>query len=297
MNPEMIKNRPITQKKKSGKNKVLSKRSSVSTPAAEIARIIEQRNAYSEDAHLQDGLDPKAFIAPGESFHVANWDDLANLARLVILDQEKLIKRISEIEKENEHLRSLLLTDDLTGLYNKRFFTIQLEVEMARTRRTGQPCTLMMMDLDNFKILNDGLGHDTGDRFLIQIGEIIKGSLRPTDFACRFGGDEFTFIMTASSMNDSIGVAKRIQIAMAKLTAKLPDDIGKQLSSSFGLATYENLAPLTADFFFKQADVELYNAKKRGKNQISCGRGIRTDLTAVSVEEKAALSRPIFETN
>ena len=286
----------MTHERKADKSKVLPKHASASTPAAEIASLIKQQKTDSEKTRPQEDPNPEAFITRGKNIHEASRNDLEKFTELVIRDRELLIKRIAEIEKENEHLKSLLLTDDLTGLYNKRFFTIQLEVEMARTRRTGQPCTLMMMDLDNFKILNDGLGHDAGDRFLIRMGKIIRGSLRPTDFACRFGGDEFGLIMTASSMNDSIGVATRIQIAMAKLTVRLPHDIGKQLSSSFGLATYENLASITADVFFKQADVELYNAKKRGKNQISCGRGIRAELTAVSVEEKAALSRPIFET-
>lgn len=207
--------------------------------------------------------------------------------------QDELHKRIEEIERENNYLKSLLLTDELTGLYNKRFFYVQLEVETARTRRTGQPCTLMMMDVDNFKLINDTFGHDAGDRFLVQLSGGIRKNIRPTDFACRFGGDEFSIIMPASNLRDSVSIAKRIQRSATELASTLHANIAEHLSSSFGLATYEPHSPLSVDNFFKQADLELYEAKKAGKNQISCGRVKGTEMAAVSAEEKAALSKNI----
>lgn len=215
------------------------------------------------------------------------------MKRPVSKSEDKLRKQIEALEKENNHLKSLLLTDELTGLYNKRFFYIQLEVETSRARRTGQPCTLMMMDVDNFKLVNDTLGHDAGDQFLIQIGDIIKNDLRVTDFACRFGGDEFSAIMPASGINDSFTIAKRIQSSVAKLASTLHSDIKEHLSASFGLATYEAHAPISVADFFRQSDLELYHAKKMGKNQISCDRARGIVTTALSAEEKAALARNI----
>ena len=202
---------------------------------------------------------------------------------------DELLRRIEEIERENSHLKSLLLTDELTGLYNKRFFYVQLEVETARTRRTGQPCTLMMLDIDDFKAINDTLGHDAGDRLLVQLGGIIWQNLRPTDFACRFGGDEIAVIMPSSNLTDSVGVAKRIRTTLFQPGALLPAGKGQRLSASFGLATYEPYSSLSVDEFFKEADLELYGAKKAGKNQICCGGVLRIEKSAVSEAEKAAL--------
>ena len=108
--------------------------------------------------------------------------------------------------------------------------------------------------------------------FLCRLRDIIKNDLRLTDFACRFGGDEFSAIMPASSINDSFSIAKRIQSSMAKLASTLHSEIKEHLSASFGLAAYEAHAPISVADFFRQADLELYHAKKMGKNQISCDR-------------------------
>lgn len=257
-----------------------------------ITSILAQNEAYCAWLRSRRTTNPEVFIALTEDIQPSDRDELRKFTRLVINDKDSLIKRIAEIGKENEHLKSLLLIDDLTGLYNKRFFCTQLEVEMARTRRTGQSFTLMMMDLDNFKVLNDTLGHDAGDRFLVQMGDMIRMNLRPTDFACRFGGDEYALIMPASELDDSISVAKRIKVSMAKLMATLPNPVKKKVSCSFGLATYEYQFPLNAEVLFKQADMELYKAKNEGKNRISYSQRRRMAMSAVSSEEKEALSQP-----
>jgi len=204
-----------------------------------------------------------------------------------------LLKRIEEIERENTRLKSLLLTDELTGLYNRRFFSAQLEVEMSRTRRTGQSCTLIMMDVDHFKSVNDTLGHDAGDRLLTQLGGIMGQNLRPIDFACRFGGDEFAIIMPAADLDDGIGIAKRIQTSMEPLLSQLQRHIAQPISASFGIAAYEPSSSMSVDELFKRADSELYKAKNAGKNQISWSSAHRTEKVAVSVAEKAALSQLI----
>lgn len=204
---------------------------------------------------------------------------------------DELIRRLEEIERENNHLRSLLLTDEVTGLYNRRFFYAQMEVETARTRRTGQPSTLLMMDLDDFKLINDTLGHDAGDRLLVHLGGVIWQNLRPTDFACRLGGDEFAIIMPASNLEDSLSVAKRIKTAMAKPDFMLQTALGKGLSASFGLAVYEPFSPMSVDDFFKRADMEMYEAKKAGKGQISCSSIRMPEKGAVSEAERFALSQ------
>jgi diguanylate cyclase (GGDEF)-like protein len=203
--------------------------------------------------------------------------------------REDLVRRIEELARENVHLKSLLLTDELTGLYNKRFFFLQLEVETARTRRTGQPCVLLMMDLDDFKSLNDTFGHAAGDMVLSHMGSVLWRNIRPTDFACRFGGDEFAVIMPSSQIAEGIRVAKRIQNSLAHPESRAYPEIGRRLSGSMGLAIYHPGSDLSVDDFFRQADLKLYEAKKAGKNGICCDQPRTVERSAVNETEREAL--------
>jgi diguanylate cyclase (GGDEF)-like protein len=211
------------------------------------------------------GSQTEAFVILAQGLSAKDREFLFGTADVVVDPAEDLVGRLAALERENRQLKSLSLSDDLTGLYNKRFFSIQLEIEMARAQRTGQSCCLLMIDFDNFKEINDRLGHDEGDRFLIQMGGLIREKLRPTDFVCRYGGDEFAVIMPATSLLDGIGIAKRLQEFTAHFTWKM----ALRVSASFGIAAFEPSNPLNAEEFFKQADNELYKAKKAGKNRIS----------------------------
>jgi len=178
--------------------------------------------------------------------------------------QDNLLARLSKLEKENRHLKSLSITDELTGLYNKRFFNNQLNVEIARTQRTGEPFCLVFIDLDNFKMVNDTLGHDRGDEFLVGICRNISGSVRPTDFACRFGGDEFAVILPATTLRDSITIARRWHrlILQAASATQLP------VSSSIGIDEFDASSKLSAEDFLHRVDQYLYEAKRTGKGKI-----------------------------
>jgi two-component system cell cycle response regulator len=234
------------------------------------------------------GSRTEAFVILAEGLSAKDREVLAGAADLVIDPAEDLLGRIAGLERENRQLKSLSLSDDLTGLYNKRFFTIQLEIEMARAQRTGQPCCLMMIDFDDFKEINDRLGHDEGDRFLIQMGGLIREKLRPTDFVCRYGGDEFAVIMPATYLLDGINIAKRLQEFTAHFTWKM----ALRVSASIGLAVFEPSGTLSAEEFFKQADSELYRAKKAGKNCISHSAqasSLARQREAVARDEREAL--------
>lgn len=234
------------------------------------------------------GSPTEAFVILADGLSSKDREFLASTADLVVDPGEDLIGLIAKLKRENRQLKSLSLSDDLTGLYNKRFFSIQLEIEMARSRRTGLPCSLMIIDFDNFKEINDRLGHDEGDRFLIQMGGLIREKLRPTDFVCRYGGDEFAGIMPATSLLDAIGIAKRLREFTAHFTWKM----AVQVSASFGLAAFEPSNPMDAEEFFKRADSELYRAKKAGKNRISHPAQASTQARqreSVAHEEREAL--------
>ncbi|MEO0249224.1 MAG: GGDEF domain-containing protein, partial [candidate division WOR-3 bacterium] len=170
-----------------------------------------------------------------------------------------------------------------------RFFSMQLEIEIARTRRTGQPSSLMMIDLDNFKLLNDTLGHIQGNRFLMRASTTLREQLRPTDIVCRYGGDEFAVIMPATDLFDAVRIANRLQQALALIPLKraLP------ISASIGVAEYSASSRGGSDEFVHQADMALYKAKKNGKNQVFYeGKPEKNvELDAVSPEERLSLGR------
>jgi diguanylate cyclase (GGDEF)-like protein len=198
---------------------------------------------------------------------------------------DDLLQCLIQLEKENRHLKSLSITDELTGLYNKRFFNRQLTVEIVRTRRTGEPFCLIFIDLDNFKIVNDTLGHDQGDEFLVKTCRQINENIRPTDFACRFGGDEFAIILPATSLRDGIKIAERWH----KLFLQVATEMHLPVSSSIGVDQFNASSKLSAQEFLHQVDQLLYKAKETGKGKIVRPDTEMPDSEAVTWAEKEIL--------
>jgi predicted signal transduction protein with EAL and GGDEF domain len=121
----------------------------------QILDVLKKDNVISAWLDSDENRDPELFVLLADKLPQSERDALTDVAHVVISKKDNLAARISTLERENQHLRSLSLTDGLTGLYNYRFFAKQLKIEMARTKRTGQPCSLIMIDLDDFKLLND----------------------------------------------------------------------------------------------------------------------------------------------
>jgi diguanylate cyclase (GGDEF)-like protein len=207
----------------------------------------------------------------GEIFVIPAYDippeDLNKLIKkgMLIKPKDDLVNRLLKLEKENKHFQSLSITDSLTGMYNKRFFHKQLKIEVTRTKRTGEPFCLMIIDLDNFKSINDNLGHAKGDEFLIKVCRQINQKTRPTDFACRYGGDEFTAILPGTSLLDGILLAERWK----ELVLKAAQQMKVNVSASIGIDEYNANCQQSAEDFFIKVDQELYSAKKTGKNRVS----------------------------
>jgi diguanylate cyclase (GGDEF)-like protein len=259
-----------------------------------IYDLLHRSDAFAAWLSSRKDKNPEMFIALADNLNEEDRKILYRYAPLVISAKKSDIRQLISMEKENHHLRSLLLTDDLTGLFNKRFFTMQLKMEMARTRRTGQSCCLMILDFDNFKLINDTAGHNAGDRFLICMGKVLQDNLRPTDYACRFGGDEYAAIMPSASLTDGIRIAGRIQEAINGEIASMKLKVKKSISISIGIANYEPQSKQTPDDFFKKADEELYRAKREGKNRIAYAEDARRrlpDATALSKEERSAITK------
>ncbi|MDA8123695.1 MAG: GGDEF domain-containing protein [Deltaproteobacteria bacterium] len=207
----------------------------------------------------------------------------------VVLDlEDDLFRKIRDLQEENLRLQSLSVLDNLTGLYNNRFFRSQLEKEMARTKRTGHPCSLLMIDLDNFKVLNDTLGHLEGDGFLVKFGRVMHDNARATDLIYRYGGDEFAVIMPATSATEAVKTAERFKKRLAELSQKTSPAI----SLSMGISEYTFYSSYDMNDFIQAADFAMYEAKRGGKDRICVEKRLEESgslFSEVNPDEKAFL--------
>ncbi len=175
-------------------------------------------------------------------------------------------KDITFRKEMEEELRNLTITDNLTGLYNKRHFLSSLKKEMTRAERQGPPLALLFCDIDKFKSYNDTYGHVEGDVCLGRLGELIRQSVRQdVDTGYRYGGEEFTIILPNASIDDAIHVAERIRTSFAGHTFK-PRLNGEEVSVnkkiSIGIALYSK--GISLDEFIEKADEAMYRAKRAG---------------------------------
>lgn len=156
------------------------------------------------------------------------------------------------------------LTDGLTGCYNRRSFELQLERDLHLATRMRQPLSLIMLDLDNFKHINDQAGHDAGDVALCMLADSLRAELRAVDTPARFGGDEFVIILPQANTEGAVLVAERLRRRIAQ--TEVPE-FGR-VTASFGVATFPTHAS-SRDTLVVAADRALYNSKNAGRNRVS----------------------------
>lgn len=158
-------------------------------------------------------------------------------------------------------------TDSLTGLFNRRHFCELAGKELARARRYGQQLSVLMLDLDQFKGINDTHGHQTGDHVLRKVGEVCRQTLREVDIVGRIGGEEFSILLPESDMRQAVEVGERLRQAIAD--AAIPLEAGGQLrfTASIGVAPL-SAADASIDHLLNQADKALYEAKHTGRNRV-----------------------------
>jgi len=167
-----------------------------------------------------------------------------------------------------EELNRLAITDPLTQLFNRRYIEEELRKEIERSKRYSRPLSVMVLDLDNFKIINDILGHQYGDEVLKKIGENLKKSCRKVDTVGRFGGDEFVIILPETNLEKSIKVANKIIKNLEKMEIKFPNGEKIYISISIGIASYPETSK-DPEKILSLADSAMYNAKRLGGKQYS----------------------------
>ena len=160
-------------------------------------------------------------------------------------------------------------TDDLTGLCNVRALTDTLRREVTRASCTGQPLSLIVIDLDGFKRINDRHGHLRGSRMLIEVAALLRDSTRQTDFAARLGGDEFAVVLPGTGGEGAVSAGERLRARIAQRGFLQREGLDVRLTASVGAATASGPG-VTPDALFERADDALYRAKAGGGNRTRC---------------------------
>ena len=187
---------------------------------------------------------------------------------IYLYGRERLIRDRVELEIRLDMrnvargLRLQATTDPLTGLYNRLKFNEMLSSEMARSKRHKTSLSLMLYDVDNFKAINDTHGHQVGDAVLVQISELVRQRIRPSDLVARWGGEEFIILAPGSDVQMAYHAAERLRAAMQQVVF---DKVG-MLSCSFGVSEY--VEGDTAETMLARVDAALYRAKVGGRNRV-----------------------------
>jgi diguanylate cyclase (GGDEF)-like protein len=176
---------------------------------------------------------------------------------------QSLTERNEQLQQAKETFEQLSITDGLTKLHNHRFFQDHLTREIKRVNRTGEPLSILLLDIDDFKRLNDRLGHASGDELLLGMARIMNETVRDSDLLARYGGEEFVVLATNTDVDGAYRLAEKIRTSIAETSFILDDSLRPtRITVSIGVALYSG----NRKEFFAAADRALYRAKAQGKN-------------------------------
>ncbi len=187
---------------------------------------------------------------------VAKVADTKNHYSIVMSD-------ITREEKYRLELERTSVTDSLTGIHNRRYFNEKLQEHILLAERYNRPFSLILMDIDHFKKINDTYGHDRGDKVLQEFAELVRKHIRELDIFCRTGGEEFGLILPETTLNNAVRVAKKINRVVAKESKSVP------ITVSLGVVEYKKGE--SSEDIYKRADTALYKAKQGGRNKVVIG--------------------------
>ena len=195
-----------------------------------------------------------------ESANLANesFDNISRLNNELVNTQREVAIKNYELERLNKKLKELTIIDDMTGLFNRRFFYEKVDEEKIRASRLNYELILISIDINNFKFINDNYGHEEGDILLIKFAELLKKSFRKNfDSVFRFGGDEFVVLLVDCSVENSYKVLKKINSKFSK--------VRKEVSISYGVVKIEIKNDKNIDQYLKIADDLMFEYKKEFK--------------------------------
>ncbi|MFP4619402.1 MAG: diguanylate cyclase [Spirochaetaceae bacterium] len=221
-------------------------------------KTLEQRvkaiASGSSPVHYPDGTDTPS---------VSQYSEIDSITKdIEKLAENSLFQKNQELEAKNELLERLSQTDYLTGLLNRRKMYEELEKEYQRSNRYNSTFSVIIVDIDWFKSVNDTHGHDAGDKVLEEVSNILKSMLRSTDSLARWGGEEFLVLCPRTNLEGSAAIAQKIKAAIEKNSFSVPSEI----TISAGTSEYES--GLSLEDLIIKADNKLYQAKSQGRNRV-----------------------------
>ncbi len=185
----------------------------------------------------------------------------------LVADLERMVEiRTMELSKKNIELENLAIHDELTKLYNRRYFNVKLKENSLLAKRLGYPLTCIMADIDFFKKCNDTYGHQAGDLVLEEFAGVLKYNIRRTDICARYGGEEFVILLPNTPQKNGIKLAEKIRKKVEKLKIDYESVIIK-ITASFGVASGEDEMNL-GENLVRMSDDSLYEAKQSGRNKV-----------------------------
>lgn len=181
--------------------------------------------------------------------------------------EKRVLERTLELQEANRKLEELAHTDSLTGLANRRQFIALADIEIARARRSGRPLSVIVCDIDKFKLVNDAYGHLVGDKAICHVAAALLESVRLVDAVGRFGGDEFVILLPDIALDEAYLVAERLRARLSAVQLVLDDGRAVDITLSIGVATLEPVDTHLEDIF-QRADTGLFAAKSCGRNRV-----------------------------
>lgn len=192
-------------------------------------------------------------------------------------------ERLGEIVDSLNKMEMMVYTDELTQIANRRAWNSRLRLEFNRFVRYGRPCALIMLDLDDFKNINDTNGHQVGDQALKEVARILSGNLRVVDFPARYGGEEFSCLLPETSLKSGVEAAEKLRKSIAGTEFTIKGRI-TTITASFGVSCFLK-DDVDADAALQRSDRAMYLAKSKGKNQVRSEKDLTAAEAAMAEKE------------
>lgn len=190
-----------------------------------------------------------------------------------------------------QRLQEITVTDDVTSLYNSRYLHEMLEREFERAQRYDQPFSLLFIDLDHFKTVNDRFGHLCGSRLLKEVGDVFKAQIRSVDIATRYGGDEFVILLPQTPKEQAVHVARRLRLSLNESHFLQGEDLDVRITASFGVSAYPQDGG-SKDEVLRLADEAMYRVKETTRDGIEIAEALPSMERADRPESSAGAPKP-----
>jgi diguanylate cyclase (GGDEF)-like protein len=208
----------------------------------------------------------------------------------VMRERREAQVQANKMEGLNLRLEAISVTDDLTGMYTRRYFFDRCEEYLRAARRHQLPLSLMMVDIDHFKRVNDNFGHPIGDTVLREVARLVHGGLRASDICARYGGEEFVILLPYTEEGEALTLAHRLLETVACHLFPVREDVGR-ITISIGLSCLDLDHPVGAEALISRADGALYRAKREGRNRVCVAELVHSSKGAVSLRLPSPPSR------